>query len=813
MKKHILCSLTLIMAPAFAFAQSDAADNWDKLSGTRIDYFNSNGQRVSSSYVNQDSPFFQAYGNPASGFAVYGQSQQSPFCSFTLEPYGRDSYPLEVSAESADVSFSVSKLTDTNGDGKIDYDDIDFSVSRKAAPTKSAPEKAEIKCGDYVLFTIDLPSGRYPGFSYCEEYTMTLSGEPYYYDYDVPIVSVIKNPGSFPSFYFNWQMYPEYRDKDFYLGTGAFVENPDIKGRWYFLFRMPNGPTDVKFNSVALDDTMLSHAVGSASRSVYMARDYGNVSPFFNGEPWTMLQCGNAMSQDAFSNIGFASGPTIVSPELFGNAGYWMTFAPWSYYTGMIDMANFYLQNLERFTQASDSEKNKAQGVMRILRANSYLRLMQIYGPRWEDSNNGETPVAPLLTEWGNLELPAASMRELRDFCKSELESAINLLGNTSFDNKIIPDTDVARGLLVRLSMLCHDWATANTQSAILLDKFPLTGNGDMKAGFFTPADSWIWTAPEKDYYDPDNIIIGYNSFQSSAAVNGAYPLFWNVGSYTGCIDRKLFLSIPKGDIRREMFVMPESMILPPPLSVSSFYSAEYIDASNMAFGANSNLNKISRAVLDKNKPAAVEKSISDVSTVLNVFFGSQFKFWGSKSGTFSTDDNVCLMRADEILISRAEALYELGDQAGAIAAITKLNSMRNPGYKCSATGDALREEIRLTRRIELWGEGHSFFDFKRWNIPMERKAWVAGDTDSGNWPAAAACFYKPSDLNGWRFLVPRSAFQTNSNLDISGYGYTNPAGYEAPTNEVAPALRAVTPKKDKHVGEGKAGLTMVRKR
>lgn len=810
MKKLIPLSISMLMASASLFAQSTEQEVW----GSRIDYLNDAGQRVGSYYPYRGVQFFQASSlQPDGGYLVYGQTHARPFSSINIVPHDVYSYPVEVSAESAEVTFSISILTDTNGDGKIDKDDIVFTSPRSGVMTRSETQNKEVKNGDLILFTMDIPVGTTPQLSYTELYTQKKpDGSFYYYNVNVPLVSLINSPGYFPSFTYYWQSNPDKRDKAWYEGGGDFVKDPDVAGRWYIIFSMPNEPLDVKLSYVELDSSWLLHAMGSAAREVYVSRDYGNTRPFFNGEPWTMMQCGDALSQDAYSPMGLSGNSMFISPEFFANASYWMPQTPWLYYVGMIDMTNYYLSQLDSF-KASDSEKARAEGVMRILRANSYLRLMQLFGARWEDSNDGAVPVAPILTEWGNLELPAASMREIRDFCKSDLEFAIATLGDTAFDNKIIPDADVARGLLVRLSMLCHDWNTAAQQSAVLVEKFPLTTNSQLKAGFFTPVDSWIWTAPEADYYS-DGLLLGYNSFQASAAVNGSYPLFWNCGNQLGCIDRSLFLSIPEGDVRRELFVMPETLKASF-IKEDNFFSSAYVDPSNMAFASGSQLNNFALAMLDDNRPAGVDMNIADSQTgkFLISHFGTQFKFWGSKTGMYSNNDNVCLMRADEFLLSRAEALYELGDQTGAIACLTELNSMRIPGYKCSATGDALREEIRLTRRIELWGEGHSFFDFKRWNIPMERKAWKQNDLTSGNWPESVARSYKTSDLNGWRYLVPRCAFQSNPNLDINSYGYTILDGYEAPTNEVAPALLPVAPAMAKPVVSVKAELTRLRKR
>ena len=118
-------------------------------------------------------------------------------------------------------------------------------------------------------------------------------------------------------------------------------------------------------------------------------------------------------------------------------------------------------------------------------------------------------------------------------------------------------------------------------------------------------------------------------------------------------------------------------------------------------------------------------------------------------------------MRAAEFLLTEAEAAYRNSDETTAKNCINELLAKRNPNQTCSSTGDALLEEIRLQRRIELWGEGHSWFDLKRWNLPMVRKTWEASNRDSNNIPAAYGITKDPSD-QGWVFVTPQSETDYN---------------------------------------------------
>lgn len=109
------------------------------------------------------------------------------------------------------------------------------------------------------------------------------------------------------------------------------------------------------------------------------------------------------------------------------------------------------------------------------------------------------------------------------------------------------------------------------------------------------------------------------------------------------------------------------------------------------------------------------------------------------------------------------------GKTGDAQALISKLTQMRVPGSAAvTLTGDELIEFIRTQRRIELWGEGTTFFDLKRWNKHNVRRAWVENDPTSGNCPATYAIDIAPDEVNHWVFMLPRVESDYNKAIDVS---------------------------------------------
>lgn len=93
-------------------------------------------------------------------------------------------------------------------------------------------------------------------------------------------------------------------------------------------------------------------------------------------------------------------------------------------------------------------------------------------------------------------------------------------------------------------------------------------------------------------------------------------------------------------------------------------------------------------------------------------------KFYGAKDFT----GDVIYLRYSDVALMYIEALQAQGKEAEAKEALIAFMQVRKEGYDCSnLTGDELLNEIRLQRRIELWGEGVSLFDIRRWQIPMDR--------------------------------------------------------------------------------------------
>lgn len=102
-------------------------------------------------------------------------------------------------------------------------------------------------------------------------------------------------------------------------------------------------------------------------------------------------------------------------------------------------------------------------------------------------------------------------------------------------------------------------------------------------------------------------------------------------------------------------------------------------------------------------------------------------------------------MRASEMYLIEAEAKARMNDDTGARQALFDVITNKDASYVLSTnSGNALLDEIKLHRRIELWGEGFHYFDMKRWGVDLERNYTGTNHPAFGlfNYPAGDNKFY-----------------------------------------------------------------------
>lgn len=152
-----------------------------------------------------------------------------------------------------------------------------------------------------------------------------------------------------------------------------------------------------------------------------------------------------------------------------------------------------------------------------------------------------------------------------------------------------------------------------------------------------------------------------------------------------------------------------------------------------------------------------------------------QLKFKMADYTTWTGD--YLLMRAEEMVLIKAEAECHLKDYKAARATIKELGTLRDANYgtiltkrtdsdvynsNTNAPVETLMEEILLQRRVELWGEAGRIFDLQRLGLGYNRKyegSNHAETVQAKNTEAASPLFIFP---------LPQSEIDGNENISSS---------------------------------------------
>lgn len=524
----------------------------------------------------------------------------------------------------------------------------------------------------------------------------------------------------------------------------------------------------------------------------------------YNGESYVNTIYGDGWGSDVIERLAQQQfGATTYKWNTMGNPrATWVNNIPWNYPYGIIYMANGVLDGIDN-CQGDEKERMFVKAQALSFRAHGYVKLLQFFAPRWEDSDNGNKYCIVIRTSQSVENQPLSTMNDVKQRIYEDLDSAINLYERSGMQReyKWMPDKSVAQGLYARAALIFHDWGTAQKMAHDARQGYKIMDNKTLYAGFVEDNDDFMWeqAAEESDIY--------YWSYGSHFACNGLYVKQWgDIGG--GAINLDLYNQLDPKDVRRGLFMTPDkitendSIAKFGSLKPEYFWNADLIEPAtmNMAagpvvrnskfpnrkYGLVNFICKYGRMYMNKKFTGDLAKCLGDEkfacyyawgenleggfafqgnvqARLYGCQIGAQYKFWSIAPYGVSCYP---FMRASEMCLVEAEAAYEAGDLTTAQSCLEEINTIRIPGY--SAAGKNLRDEIRLCRRIELWGEGQSWTDFKRWNIPCERRAWIEGDPTSGNYPQTLAMKREPNEQGGWRFTVPAIESDYNPLIDRS---------------------------------------------
>lgn len=287
-----------------------------------------------------------------------------------------------------------------------------------------------------------------------------------------------------------------------------------------------------------------------------------------------------------------------------------------------------------------------------------------------------------------NSESPRATVGEVLDFIESDLQKAAELLKGRYRWSKNSIDEHVVYGLQARYYLMLGKWNEAAEASRKARLGYRIMTKDELYSGFMTlSTPEWMWGF---DHNLETQTM--YASFFSH--ISNLSPGYAGLDYAPRAIDRRLYDSIPATDYRKRLF--------------------------------NDSAINVKQENVGAQCPYA------------NLKFG-----W---DGAWTMD--YVYMRASEMVLIEAEALARQGKNSQAAAVLKELMQWRDPSWNKSSV---VVDDVLLQRRIELWGEGFSYFDLKRLYKGIDRTY------EGSNHRSPDALLKIPAGDIRWVYQIPQS--------------------------------------------------------
>lgn len=341
--------------------------------------------------------------------------------------------------------------------------------------------------------------------------------------------------------------------------------------------------------------------------------------------------------------------------------------------------------------QATDAQK-AILAEAHTIRAMLYLDMARMYEFLPNEKVDGLTArgvdvtwlTVPIVDEntpnyGNNCFVPRATKAEMVAYIEKELEQAEAFMPFVTNPSHEVPHLDVIYGLRARLALWNGEYneaATAAEQAIQLTDTKPMTAEQmlDKQKGF-NDLSLWMWGVQQDSIHNFNYNLANFTSWMSPENTEGYASLV------SPAIGRSLYDRINDADPRKLLFVAPEGSALSgqTPLLRPNAYFEPYTAVKFRPVGGNT----------------------SDWEAFYTAY---------------------PLMRVEEMYLIRAEALAQSSIAQGRQALNDFMKTFRYESYNCEEIiRNKLIQEIILQKRIELWGEGQSFFDFKRLDLSVTR--------------------------------------------------------------------------------------------
>lgn len=399
-------------------------------------------------------------------------------------------------------------------------------------------------------------------------------------------------------------------------------------------------------------------------------------------------------------------------------ANYRRTSSTWDMFYDIVSTCNIVLRDY--FPEdVTDEAILSLKAEPLAMRGIAFFYLVNFYQANYKGHESAMGVPLTLTPEDGNL--PRATVKEVYDRIIRDLTFAVEHGEVTA------PHTDadkaVAAAYLAKAYASMEDWANTEKYAHIALegaeDKVP-----DMPMGWTIGAADVLW-----GYDVTSNTTTYWASFYSH--MDPTVPNYAGRGQEKG-IYNWLYQQMGPRDVRRKLFI---DVTLHPDIAMTYGYGYKEVK---------------------DDKGEVVDKIIIHDHDYYALKFVSPE----------GTESDYIFLRVQDPLLLEIEAINEQGRTAEAAKMLNEFMQKRDPDYKAPADQAALREQIRINRRIELWGEGSTWFDFRRWDILSDRNKVTIlpdGTKQETNHPYVV----DPYSLNDLKYIHLLPQREVNNNKEL----------------------------------------------
>lgn len=374
----------------------------------------------------------------------------------------------------------------------------------------------------------------------------------------------------------------------------------------------------------------------------------------------------------------------------------------WTYYYKLIQAANSIISVVNPETATKD--QLGYLGAAYAVRAMAYMDMARMYEFLPNDKTSSVNSdgndvlgltvpiVTPDLTEEQARNNPRAKKADMVAFIEGDIAEAKKYIDNISDRlNRTMPNLACVYGLEARLNMWKEDYPAAAVAAQQAIDASGMTPLSEAvaldKASGMNTYTQFMWCVNlVKESDAVQSGIVNFTSWMSNQTTYGYTGAA--TGQYVIC-DKNFYERISDTDWRKKWWQAPEGSSL---RDQSSKNHIEYLSAEE------------------------AEALPTYASVKFRPGQGNQEDY------NVGSATAIPLMRVEEMYFIKAEAEAQSNPAAGIATLTDFMTKYRDPSYSTNAsTKDEAVDEIIFQKRVELWGEGQLFFDYKRLNMSVTR--------------------------------------------------------------------------------------------